>query len=92
MERLSITPILCTPRKFDPISGHLTTSINDVISNTIEADNFAIILSVAYLVMIYHNDASKGNVSLFGAESDVFAGNLNSGSISNLTCAALGRN
>jgi sugar lactone lactonase YvrE len=83
-----------TPKKLfcrvqvDPISARATSPI-EVISDTIEADDFAITSSgVAYLATIYQNAITKVSP---GGRSEIVTVSLNSSSIHNPTSAAFGR-
>ncbi|KAF4226661.1 hypothetical protein CNMCM6457_007494 [Aspergillus fumigatiaffinis] len=83
-----------TPKKLfcrvqvDPISARATSPI-EVISDTIEADDFAITSSgVAYLASIYQNAITKVSP---GGRSEIVTMSLNSSSIHNPTSAAFGR-
>ncbi|GFF24211.1 putative L-ascorbate peroxidase 6 [Aspergillus lentulus] len=72
----------------DPISARATGPI-DVISDTIEADDFAITSSgVAYLATIYQNAITKVPPA---GRSEIVTASLNSSSIRNPTSAAFGR-
>lgn len=87
---LSTTP---TPKnlfcrvQFDPVSGRPTSPV-DIISDRIEADDFAVIpTGITYLANTYQNEITKFS----WGKSEVIAGSLNSSSIANPTSCIFGR-
>lgn len=74
--------------QLDPVSGRATSPI-DIITDTVEADDFAISSTgIAYLATIYQNEITR---VLPQGETQVIAGSLNSSSIPNPTSGAFGR-